>query len=72
MATLSAPETMVMKEKSPLNNDRRAIKSVHQRGFSLIEVVAALGVVATMLALVIPSLTRCVADLQAEGLGERD
>jgi prepilin-type N-terminal cleavage/methylation domain-containing protein len=33
------------------------IKSIRQRGFSLIELMAALGVVATMLAFVIPSLT---------------
>ena len=32
-------------------------KSVRARGFSLIELMAALGVVATMLAFVIPSLT---------------
>lgn len=46
-----------MKETLPLNNDRSTIKSISQRGFSLIEVVAALGVVATMLAFVIPSLS---------------
>lgn len=36
---------------------RRTIKSIRQRGFSLIELMVALGVIATMLAFVIPSLT---------------
>lgn len=40
-----------------LTEQWRTIKLVEQRGFSLIELMAALGVVATMLAFVIPSLT---------------
>jgi prepilin-type N-terminal cleavage/methylation domain-containing protein len=40
-----------------LSKQRRTIKSIQQQGFSLLELVAALGVIATMLAFVIPSLT---------------
>ena len=40
-----------------MNQQGGGIKTVQQGGFSLIEVVAALGVVATMLAFVIPSIS---------------